>query len=84
MKLHGVRSAVAAGGGDWRGSAWLKSRSARAAGCVPATDATGPASEAVEAAAASACRFVDRGETDLKGVPGRWHLYAISSSDKVE
>lgn len=25
-------------------------------------------------------RFADRGETDLKGVPGRWHLYALQAS----
>lgn len=35
-------------------------------------------SEAAKAEAGSTYRFSDRGETSLKGVPGRWHLYAVA------
>jgi class 3 adenylate cyclase len=35
-------------------------------------------SEAVVSATSPAYRFVDRGETTLKGVPGRWRLYALA------
>jgi class 3 adenylate cyclase len=28
--------------------------------------------------AGSGIGFVDRGEHDLKGVPDRWHLYAVT------
>jgi class 3 adenylate cyclase len=35
-------------------------------------------SEAARAEAGSTYRFTDRGETSLRGVPGRWHLYAVS------
>ena len=34
-------------------------------------------SEAAKAEAGSTYRFTDRGETSLKGVPGRWHVYAV-------
>jgi class 3 adenylate cyclase len=37
-------------------------------------------SEAAKAEAGSTYHFADRGETSLKGVPGRWHLYALASS----
>jgi class 3 adenylate cyclase len=36
-------------------------------------------SEAAKAEAGPAWAFVDRGETDLKGIPGRWHLYAVEA-----
>jgi class 3 adenylate cyclase len=29
--------------------------------------------------AGSGLRFEDRGEHELKGVPGEWHLYAVES-----
>jgi class 3 adenylate cyclase len=35
-------------------------------------------SQAVQALAAPGQRFVDRGETSLKGVPGSWHVYALA------
>ena len=34
-------------------------------------------SEAAKAQAGLSYRFSDRGEASLKGVPGRWHLYAV-------
>jgi class 3 adenylate cyclase len=34
-------------------------------------------SETARAEAGSTYRFTDRGETSLRGVPGRWHLYAV-------
>jgi class 3 adenylate cyclase len=37
-------------------------------------------SEALRTAVQPAYRFIDRGERDLKGVPGRWHLYALQAS----
>jgi len=37
-------------------------------------------SEAARTEAGQACRFTDRGETSLKGVPGRWHLYAVANT----
>ena len=38
-------------------------------------------SEAFKSAVADhGYRFTDRGETELKGVPGRWHLYALGSA----
>jgi class 3 adenylate cyclase len=36
-------------------------------------------SEAARSAAGPTYRFTDRGETGLKGVPGRWHLYAVAA-----
>jgi class 3 adenylate cyclase len=30
-----------------------------------------------ELVAGSGLQFVDRGEHELKGVPGTWHLYAV-------
>jgi class 3 adenylate cyclase len=30
----------------------------------------------------SGLRFADRGEHELKGVPGRWHLFAVSQTDE--
>ena len=36
-------------------------------------------SEAAKVQAGSTYRFTDRGETGLKGVPGRWHLYAVAA-----
>ena len=36
-------------------------------------------SEAAKAAAAPGYRFADRGEVGLKGVPGRWHLFAVTA-----
>ena len=36
-------------------------------------------SEAAKAEAESTHRLIDRGETSLKGVPGRWHLYAVAA-----
>lgn len=36
------------------------------------------ASQAVAGAAGQTHRFLDRGETALKGVPGRWRLYAVA------
>ena len=43
-------------------------------------------SQALRAAAGPGHHFTDRGETDLKGVPGRWHLYAVqaAASDKTQ
>lgn len=38
-------------------------------------------SEAAKDRAGSSHRFSDRGETSLKGVPGRWHLYAVADRD---
>lgn len=35
-------------------------------------------SEAAKTEAGPSYRFTDRGETSLKGVPGRWHLYAVA------
>jgi class 3 adenylate cyclase len=35
-------------------------------------------SEAAKAEAGSTYCFTDRGETSLKGIPGRWHLYAVA------
>jgi class 3 adenylate cyclase len=35
-------------------------------------------SQAARDADGSAHRFEDRGEAELKGVPGRWHLYALA------
>jgi class 3 adenylate cyclase len=35
-------------------------------------------SQAVCDAVGRTHRFADRGETSLKGVPGRWHLYALA------
>jgi len=32
--------------------------------------------------AGSGIEFEDRGETELKGVPGEWRLYAVSSADR--
>ena len=37
-------------------------------------------SEAAMAGAGPSCQFSDRGETELKGIPGRWHLYAVAAS----
>jgi class 3 adenylate cyclase len=37
-------------------------------------------SQALKSAVSPDYRFTDRGETDLKGVPGRWHLYAYQAS----
>jgi class 3 adenylate cyclase len=36
-------------------------------------------SETAKVRAGSSYRFSDRGETSLKGVPGRWHLYAVAA-----
>jgi class 3 adenylate cyclase len=36
-------------------------------------------SETAKAQAGSTYRFSDRGEASLKGVPGRWHLYAVAA-----
>lgn len=36
-------------------------------------------SETAKAEVGSSYRFSDRGETSLKGVPGRWHLYAVAA-----
>jgi class 3 adenylate cyclase len=36
-------------------------------------------SEAAKAEAGSTYRFTDRGETSLRGIPGRWHLYAVAA-----
>jgi class 3 adenylate cyclase len=39
-------------------------------------------SQPLKAAVADASyRFADRGKTELKGVPGHWHLYALLSAD---
>jgi len=35
-------------------------------------------SAAAKTEAGPSYRFTDRGETSLKGVPGRWHLYAVA------
>lgn len=35
-------------------------------------------SEPAMATAGTGFRFADRGETSLKGIPGRWHLYAVA------
>ena len=34
-------------------------------------------SAALRSSAGSSYRFVDRGEHELKGIPGTWHLYAV-------
>jgi class 3 adenylate cyclase len=36
-------------------------------------------SEAAKAEAGSTYRFTDRGETSLRGIPGRWRLYAVAA-----
>jgi class 3 adenylate cyclase len=36
-------------------------------------------SAALKGAVEPGCEFVDRGEKLLKGVPGRWHLYAVAA-----
>ena len=36
-------------------------------------------SETVQATAGPECHFLDRGVHTLKGVPGEWHLFAITS-----
>lgn len=36
-------------------------------------------SETAKAAAGPAYHFVDRGEVSLKGVPGNWHVYAVTA-----
>jgi class 3 adenylate cyclase len=35
-------------------------------------------SAVAKAESGPAYRFADRGETDLNGIPGRWHLYAVA------
>jgi class 3 adenylate cyclase len=40
-------------------------------------------SEAAKAEAGTTHSFTDRGETSLKGVPGRWHLYAVAAPPRV-
>ncbi len=35
-------------------------------------------SEPAMTTAGAGFRFADRGETSLKGIPGRWHLYAVT------